>query len=181
MKNLFIIGFLVSSFLLSQDRIDVLNINNGDIIKGKIIENKINEYIRIELQGGSILTYKYSEIKEIGFEEVKDKISNKNSTSSLNRDCYQMGYNSAFGKSENIFLGVISGYALGLIGTGIAYAISTPTTSVTVPDSKYPKDAEDLCRVDFKNGYKDGISKKSKGMTLFGGLIGTLLVVATAS
>ena len=41
------------------NEIDVLHLKNGDIIKGSIIENKINDYIKIELQGGSIITYKY--------------------------------------------------------------------------------------------------------------------------
>lgn len=178
MKKLLLFIFVLSTFSFSQNRIDVLNIKNGDIIKGKIIENKINDYIRIELQGGSILTYKYAEIEEIGFEEVAKKVSN-NSSSSVKRDCYQMGYDRAEGLGQNVALGLVSGYALGLIGTGIAYAISTPPTSVRVPDSKYPIDSDDLCKTDFKNGYKAGVSKKSKGITLAGGLIGTLLVVAT--
>ena len=51
------------SFSFSEEYIDVLNLNNGDIIKGRIIENSINNYVKIELQGGSILTYEYSTIK----------------------------------------------------------------------------------------------------------------------
>ena len=61
------IYILLLSFIIADD-VDVLNLKNGDIIKGKIIENKINEYIRIEFQGGSILTYNYDEIVlPIGF------------------------------------------------------------------------------------------------------------------
>ena len=48
------------------------------MIKGKIIENKINEYIKIELQGGSILTYTYDQIESIEREEVNSNSSNSN-------------------------------------------------------------------------------------------------------
>ena len=43
---------LPNAILLAQSEVDVLKLKNGDLIKGKIIENKINKYIRIELQGG---------------------------------------------------------------------------------------------------------------------------------
>ena len=110
MKKLLLFIFVLSTFSFSQNRIDVLNIKNGDIIKGKIIENKINDYIRIELQGGSILTYKYAEIEEIGFEEVAKKVSN-NSSSSVKR-IVTNGYDRAEGLGQNVALGLVSGYAL---------------------------------------------------------------------
>ena len=37
MKKLLILIFITSSFLFSQNRMDVLNINNVDIVKGKMI------------------------------------------------------------------------------------------------------------------------------------------------
>ena len=55
-KNIVITLFLISS-LFAQTYIDVVLLKNGDVIKGKIIENVINDHIRIELQGGSILSY----------------------------------------------------------------------------------------------------------------------------
>ena len=48
------------SFLISESQ-DVLYLKNGSIIKGKIIENKINDYIKVELSGGSVLKYKYND------------------------------------------------------------------------------------------------------------------------
>ena len=41
---------------------DVVHLKNGDIYKGIIIENAPNDYVRIELQGGSVLTVHYSDI-----------------------------------------------------------------------------------------------------------------------
>ena len=63
-KSLIILFMLVifCSFSIGQERIDVIHLNNGDIVKGIIIENVPNDYVRIELQGGSIFTYKYSKI-----------------------------------------------------------------------------------------------------------------------
>ncbi len=69
MKNYNVIIILLFSVIFAGD-IDILNLNNGDLIKGKIIENKINEYIKIELQGGSVLTYTYDQIESIEREEV---------------------------------------------------------------------------------------------------------------
>lgn len=59
---LFIVFFIVFTKVFAQERIDVIYLKNGDILKGIIIENVPNDYVRIELMGGSILTYKYSDI-----------------------------------------------------------------------------------------------------------------------
>ena len=48
--------------LWGQEQIDVIYLNNGDIIKGSIIENVLDNYISIELSNGETFTYKYSEI-----------------------------------------------------------------------------------------------------------------------
>ena len=70
--------FLLSiSFIFCQGYIDVLSMSNGDIIKGEIIENSINNYVRVELQGGSILTFEYSDIVSITREKT-DIQSNNN-------------------------------------------------------------------------------------------------------
>jgi hypothetical protein len=60
---LLILAFcLAVSSSLAQDRIDVIHLKNGDILKGTIIENVPNDYVRIELQGGSVFTVKYVDI-----------------------------------------------------------------------------------------------------------------------
>lgn len=51
--------------ILSQDMIDVVHLKNGDILKGLIIENVPNDYVRIELPGGSLYTVHYTDILEL--------------------------------------------------------------------------------------------------------------------
>jgi hypothetical protein len=48
--------------VLCQTRIDVIYLKNGDILKGEIIENVPNDYVKIELPGGSFFTVKYSDV-----------------------------------------------------------------------------------------------------------------------
>ena len=64
-----IIFILFISSINAQESIDVITLKKGDIIKGKIIENVINEHIKIEIQGGSIFIFKYSEIESIKIEK----------------------------------------------------------------------------------------------------------------
>ena len=44
--RLFILIVLIPSIVFTQSYIDIVKLKNGDIVKGKIIENKINEYVR---------------------------------------------------------------------------------------------------------------------------------------
>jgi hypothetical protein len=59
------ISIMFFSVALSQGKIDVIYLKNGDIRKGTIIENVINDYIRIETSDGSIYTIKYAEIQKM--------------------------------------------------------------------------------------------------------------------
>lgn len=61
----------ITSFTFGQERIDVLHLKNGDIVKGVIVENVPNDYVKIELTGGSILSYNYSEIMKFSKETVE--------------------------------------------------------------------------------------------------------------
>lgn len=70
-----ILILLASSFaILAQDRQDVIYLKNGDIIKGVIIENVLNDYVKVELLGGSILTYKYDQITKFAKDKKDEKI-----------------------------------------------------------------------------------------------------------
>ena len=75
--NIILILGLFLSNVSSQSIIDILELKNGDIIKGKIIENKINQYVRIELKGGSIITYEYDKIDTIKKEDISEQQSSK--------------------------------------------------------------------------------------------------------
>jgi hypothetical protein len=57
-----ILILLPLSPLLGQERIDIIYLKNGDILKGTIIENVPNDHVRIELPGGSVFIVKYSDI-----------------------------------------------------------------------------------------------------------------------
>lgn len=87
------------STISSQEKIDAVYLKNGDIIKGVIIENVPNDYVKIELQGGSIFTVKYSDIlkmtkeKKIEEEKIqseKEKLSSNTEGVSLNADINKM-------------------------------------------------------------------------------------------
>jgi len=81
-KSLIILLMLVifCSFSIGQERIDVIYLNNGDVVKGIIIENVPNDYVRIELQGGSIFTYKYSRIAKFTKEMPTTKPNSGNTS-----------------------------------------------------------------------------------------------------
>ena len=85
MKNIAAVIFICFSTLLYAENIDVIHLNNGDIVKGEIIENVINDYIKIELQGGSIFTYSYSEVEKITKETAQKKETNQSTTSNSSR------------------------------------------------------------------------------------------------
>ena len=67
----FTILMIVHSFATGQEIIDVIYLKNGDMIKGIIIENALDNYIKIELEGGTILTYNYDDIDSFS-QETKD-------------------------------------------------------------------------------------------------------------
>ncbi len=59
------IFMIIVSFSMGQERRDIVYLKNGDVIKGIIVENVFDDYVRIELEGGSILSYKYVDIEKI--------------------------------------------------------------------------------------------------------------------
>ena len=63
-----IILFFSLSYVFGQARVDVITLKNGDVLKGEIIENVPNNYVKIELPGGSMLTVKYSDIEKFSRE-----------------------------------------------------------------------------------------------------------------
>lgn len=89
-KLLFVLLF-VSALAFAQDYIDVVETTDGSVLKGVIIENKIDDYIRIELAGGSIFTVQYDEIEVLKKEKVAGAVAggtniviNNNSTATAN-------------------------------------------------------------------------------------------------
>ena len=66
---------LVGGVAFAQDLIDVVTTKDGDIFKGVIVENVINEFIRIELEGGSTFRLAYDDIEKIERERIEAESS----------------------------------------------------------------------------------------------------------
>ena len=180
-----IIFILFISSINAQESIDVITLKKGDIIKGKIIENVINEHIKIELQGGSIFTFQYSEIESLKIEKKSSRtFGSGNNTvrpivsSTPVRDCYNDGYASgqSVSTSGNMLGGLGSGFILGFIGWGIAYVV----VSGSNPEPPYREieSFEEECRSDYESGYKDGALKVKKSAVNIGGALGALLILS---
>ncbi|MEE9463981.1 MAG: hypothetical protein V3W14_00220 [Candidatus Neomarinimicrobiota bacterium] len=65
MKRLILIILLLMASNVFPQEISRIYLNNGDIIKGRIIETVPDVSIVVELKGGSILTYQLSEVSRI--------------------------------------------------------------------------------------------------------------------
>ena len=65
----FFILFLISSSG-AQERQDLIYLKDGTVLKGIIIENVPNDYVRVELPGGSLITLKYIDIAKFGKESA---------------------------------------------------------------------------------------------------------------
>jgi hypothetical protein len=55
---------IFSSFLLAQERIDVIYLKNGDIYKGQILKDVPGNYIQLEIMDGTIKKILYSDIEK---------------------------------------------------------------------------------------------------------------------
>ena len=187
--------FLLSiSFLISSNYIDILELNNGSTIKGKIIENKINQYVRIELSGGSIFQFKYNEIETIKSELIKveaieespsQSFSIKENVKSLlveekknSTNCYLDGLEQGKNQSSvgNFAGSLVGGYALGIIGWGISYAIVSGSNP-SVPTELMLR--YDNCDGSYIRGYKESVKANKKTSTHIGSVIGWLIFLAT--
>ncbi len=74
---------LVAVMAFAVDYIDVVEKTDGSILKGVIIENKINEFVKIELAGGSVFRIEYEDIETIKKEKVLSDNSGANTGNSI--------------------------------------------------------------------------------------------------
>ena len=105
----FLLPIILLSLLICQTTRDVVLLKNGDIIKGTIIENVFNDYIRIELVGGSILTFQYSEIINITKDSEKKILIDEKNNIVNKRDIEQIVDTNNF-QNSLWFKGPILGY-----------------------------------------------------------------------
>lgn len=65
----FLICALSAIHSTAQQQSDILQLKNGSILYGTILENKVGEYIRIEIVGKNQLVFPYNEIDKISRKE----------------------------------------------------------------------------------------------------------------
>jgi hypothetical protein len=63
--NLTILLLVPFFYLVAQERIDVICLKNGDILKGTIIEQFPNDSLHLQLKGGSVLTVMFADIQKM--------------------------------------------------------------------------------------------------------------------
>jgi hypothetical protein len=184
MKKLLFLPLIFISSLIAQEYIDVVSLNNGDVIKGKIIENIINEHIRIELKDGTKLKYIYTQIKSIEVEKISKRSFGNGFKASKSldnilpfQDCYRDGYQSgqSISSSGQMIGGFIGGFTLGFIGWGISYAIVS--SGSPKPPYQETQSLDKNCKLDYENGYTEGALKVKKSSVNIGGIIGTLAII----
>ncbi|MBN2617535.1 MAG: hypothetical protein JXR64_04410 [Spirochaetales bacterium] len=93
---------LVATLGFSQDYLDVVEKTDGSILKGIIIENKINDFVKIELTGGSVFVIKYSEIETLKKEKVSSSLSGGNNIVINNNSTATANANSSGSSSEDL-------------------------------------------------------------------------------
>ncbi len=67
----FVFLLICPLFLSGQVRLDLVHLKSGSVLKGDIIENQINDYIKLKTPGGLILQYPYEEIERLTVEDEK--------------------------------------------------------------------------------------------------------------
>tara|TARA_Y100001960_G_C14525113_1_gene753296 strand:+ start:226 stop:843 length:618 start_codon:yes stop_codon:yes gene_type:complete len=187
----------IFSIVFSAEYIDVIKLEDGSVIKGKIIENKILEYVKVELTGGSILIFDYDEIKSFEVQKIQGNPNSLNLGSSYNPNSLNLGssYNSnslnpgssdcyieGLNKGQQISTtgttagGVFSGFAFGLIGWGISYAFVANSNSDPNP-LLYNNNRYSNCAPSFIQGYKEGALKSKKKAIHTGNALGILILL----
>ena len=159
-----------------------------DYLPFEISAQQINESIKIELQGGSILTYTYDQIESIEKVKVSTRAFGSNPSNNQSviqtspiRNCYQDGYNSGQQVSGGgaMIGGLGGGFLLGLIGWGISYDVVADGNPQ--PEYYEIQSLDVNCQNEFSNGYKQGALKVQKSNVNIGGAIGTLTIVMLMS
>lgn len=84
----FISFFLASQWSLHAQAVleDVVYLKNGSVVRGKILEYKPAENIKIEIFGGSVLVYPATEVVEIKKEESKTQPNTNINTNTYTSD-----------------------------------------------------------------------------------------------
>jgi len=69
-------------FLFGTDYLDVIYLKNGDVVKGRIVKDVPNYYVKVEIPSGTTLFIEYSEIEKIEM-FAREKIETSTKTNKL--------------------------------------------------------------------------------------------------
>jgi TM2 domain-containing membrane protein YozV len=109
---------IIATLGFTQNYRDVVIKTDGSELRGVIIENKINDYIRIELTGGSIFNIKYSDIDTIKKElDTTASGSNSNSNSIVinNTNSNENSNNATSSSTKPVYTGYLSSQLVGML------------------------------------------------------------------
>ena len=164
MRRFFYINalLLITISITAQELTDVVMLNNGSIIKGKIIENSENE-LKIETCCGNLLVYKKEEIKNITQE--KNKTSNLKSTGYMNFSSTGVLIGSKHNESHAPFSAIMDhNYRISrYLATGITIGYETLNESVAPIGANLkgilPLNKESLLFIGTTGGYSFSIEE----------------------
>ncbi len=105
--SLMIFSFSFVNNIFAQERIDVVYLKNGSIIKGTIIEQIPNVSIKIETKDGSVFFYKIDEVEKMTKEKVVSSNQMGSSANDKTKDTIQLPKNK---------FGIIGGYGIATYG-----------------------------------------------------------------
>jgi len=173
-KSFFVFVFflLYQLLLFGSDYVDVVYLKNGDIAKGVIIENVPNEYVKLEIQGGTILTFNYADIEKFGKEKnIKtdtDQSTYSSANSQFNINSIQKGIKAGFnmgkfiGDDSDLDDNIDPKYALGFTLGGFFSLklhnsfIIRPELLYTMKGSRYEESEDgETYKMIFKMNYLD--------------------------
>lgn len=139
MKNFILFAFfiLISTLAFSQKSVDVIHLKNGSIIRGTIIEQVPNEFIKVETLDRSVYTYKMDEIEK--FTKEASYVSKENSGYQFGyRGIVETGFQVGVGdfRNDRVKVNVINGIQINphlYIGQGLGFRYYIESDVVAVP------------------------------------------------
>lgn len=139
MKNFILstLFILISTFVYSQKSVDVIHLKNGSIIRGTIVEQVPNEFIKVETSDRSVYTYKMDEIEK--FTREVDYLSENNSGYQFGyKGIVETGFQIGVGKfkDDRVKVNVINGIQINphlYIGQGLGFRYYIESDVVAMP------------------------------------------------
>ena len=159
MKSIIYI-LILGCLFANTTRLDVVHLKNGDVVKGVIVENAINDYIKLEMMNGAMIkVIKYDDIVKF---TVEQKQINSNSTNGINININNENKNTqsqtatnTYTESNNSSMTIKKKYRKGFI-IGIGYGRQSYNMDLTTSDGYYSDTYEYDERgaaTDFKIGF----------------------------